>query len=95
MADFSAGSISGSTNYVPAAASTNGSSSGRDNGSGGDASALVTQYQMAWKDVDPGPSEVRIWVSIGNPDPTGASYTGPKNGSTPISGAIVVAYWTK
>lgn len=56
---------------------------------------LITSYQMLWKEADPGEFTTRTWVSVGSPDPTGASYTGPKNGATPISGAIVVAYWSK
>ena len=95
MADYNAGSLTGNTNYNPDGGLNDGSSPAQDLSGAGGGAVLVKYYQMAWRDVDPGPTTTRIWTAAGAPDPTGAAYTGPKNGTTPISGATVVAYWTK
>ncbi len=52
-------------------------------------------YFMRWKDVDAaGPTPTyRVWVATGAPDPTGAQYSGPKSGATPISDAVVADSW--
>lgn len=50
----------------------------------------VRRVKMRWLDVDALPTVVyRIWVVPEQPDPTGVFYTGPKTGSTPISGATI------
>lgn len=95
MADYNAGSLTGTTNYQYAQAVPTGTNTGRDFTVGGSGTTTVLNFQMAWKDVDDPGTVVRIWVATGAPDPNGASYTGPKSGATPISGAAVVASWSK
>jgi len=51
---------------------------------------VVRRIKMRWLDVDALPTVVyRVWVVTDQPDPTGIHYSGPKSGSTPITGATV------
>jgi hypothetical protein len=54
----------------------------------------VTFYLMSWEDVDASSVTYRTWKVASAPDLTGAMYTGPKSGATPISNPYIACVWT-
>lgn len=62
----------------------------------GGVTPVVTYYQMRGVDIDCVLIlTYRSWVVAGSPDFTGALYTGPKCGPTPLSSIVVVDSWSE